>query len=54
MTDTLAQSAAPACPCCTGPTHLVRQIDLKGMPDIYVYYCASCQFVETLKKDRAA
>jgi hypothetical protein len=33
---------------------LVHQLDLEGMPEIYIFYCASCQLAETMKKQRAA
>ena len=33
---------------------LVRHIDLKGLPDIYIFYCNRCQNVETVKEERAA
>ena len=33
---------------------LVRHIDLRGLPNIYVYYCSSCQYVETVKQERVA
>jgi hypothetical protein len=48
------QSSDVQCPCCKGPMRLVRQIDLKGLPDIYIFYCSSCQHVETVKEERAA
>jgi hypothetical protein len=34
--------------------NLIRQIDLTGMPQISVFYCARCQNVETEKQERAA
>jgi hypothetical protein len=33
---------------------LVHQLDLEGMPEIYIFYCASCQVAETVKQERAA
>jgi hypothetical protein len=33
---------------------LVHQLDLEGMPEIYIFYCASCQLAETVKQERAA
>jgi len=32
---------------------LVHQLDLEGMPEIYIFYCGSCQFAETVKQERA-
>ena len=32
---------------------LVHQLDLKDMPEIYIFYCASCQLAETVKQERA-
>jgi hypothetical protein len=54
MTNAPAQSDTIPCPCCNGPTHLVQQIDVKGMPEIYVFYCSRCQYVEAIKEERAA
>jgi hypothetical protein len=33
---------------------LVRHLDLKEMPEIYLFYCSRCQHVETVKQERAA
>jgi hypothetical protein len=47
-------SSQAQCPHCRASMQLVRHIDLKGMPNIYIYYCNSCQRVETVKEERAA
>jgi hypothetical protein len=39
---------------CKMAMQLVRHIDLKGMPDIYIFYCNGCQHVETVKEERVA
>ena len=31
---------------------LVRRIDLKEMPEIYIFYCSRCQHAETVKDER--
>jgi hypothetical protein len=28
--------------------------DLRGLPDIHVFYCSQCHHVETVKPERAA
>jgi hypothetical protein len=33
---------------------LVHQLDLKDIPEIYIFYCASCQLAETVKQERPA
>jgi hypothetical protein len=33
---------------------LIHQLDLKDMPEIYIFYCASCQLAETVEQERAA
>jgi hypothetical protein len=33
---------------------LVRRLDLKDMPEIYIFYCSRCQHAETVKQERAA
>jgi hypothetical protein len=33
---------------------LVHQLDLKDMPEIYIFYCARCQLAETVKQESAA
>jgi hypothetical protein len=42
------------CPHCHGTMGLVHQLDLEGMPKIFIFYCAPCQLAETVKQDRAA
>jgi hypothetical protein len=32
---------------------LVHQLDLEGMPEIYIFYCTSCQLAQTVKQERA-
>ena len=46
------QSNQVQCPRCKTAMQLVRHIDLKGMPDIYIFYCNSCQHVETVNEER--
>ena len=41
------------CPHCRGTMDLVHQLDLKDLPEIYIFYCASCQLAETVKQERA-
>jgi hypothetical protein len=33
---------------------LVRHLDLKDVPEIYIFYCSHCQHAETVKQERAA
>jgi hypothetical protein len=33
---------------------LARYLDLKEMPEIYVFYCSHCQHGETVTQERAA
>jgi hypothetical protein len=33
---------------------LVRHLDLKDLPEIYIFYCSRCQHAETVKLERAA
>jgi hypothetical protein len=33
---------------------LAHQLDLRDMPEIYIFYCASCQLAETVKQERTA
>jgi hypothetical protein len=33
---------------------LVHQLDLEDLPEIYIFYCASCRLAETVKQERAA
>jgi hypothetical protein len=54
LIETQIQPNRGQCPCCKEAMQLVRHIDLKGMPDIYVFYCTRCQHVETVKEERAA
>lgn len=42
------------CPHCHGTMALVHQLDLEDMPEIFIFYCASCQLAETVKQERAA
>jgi hypothetical protein len=51
---TAAQSTDLPCPHCHGSMRLVRHLDLKEMPEIYLFYCSCCQHVETVKQERAA
>jgi hypothetical protein len=51
---TTAQSIGLTCPHCSGIMCLVRRIDLKEMPEIYVFYCSRCQHAETVKQERTA
>jgi hypothetical protein len=44
----------PPCPHCDGTMRLVHQLDLEDLPEIYIFYCASCQLAETVKQERAA
>jgi uncharacterized protein CbrC (UPF0167 family) len=53
-TVTIAQTTLPLCPQCNRTMRLVRHLDLKGMPEIYFFYCSHCQQVETVKQERAA
>jgi hypothetical protein len=48
------QSSQMQCPRCRAAMQLVRHIDLRGLPNIYIYYCSGCQHVETVKEERAA
>jgi hypothetical protein len=42
------------CPHCHGTMGLVHQLDLVGIPEIYIFYCSRCQHAETVKQERAA
>jgi hypothetical protein len=42
------------CPHCRGTMDLVHQLDLRDMPEIYIFYCSGCQNTETVKQERAA
>jgi predicted nucleic acid-binding Zn ribbon protein len=48
------QSRQVQCPRCKAAMQLVRHIDLKGLPEIYIFYCNGCQNVETVKEEKAA
>jgi hypothetical protein len=50
---TVTQSTDLSCPYCHGIMRLVRHLDLKEMPEIYLFYCSRCQHVETVKQVRA-
>jgi hypothetical protein len=50
---TTAHSTDLTCPHCDGTMPLIRRIDLKEMPEIYIFYCSRCQHVETAKQERA-
>jgi ribosomal protein S27AE len=54
LVKTKIQSSQVQCPRCKTAMQLVRHIDLKGLPGIYIFYCNSCQYVETVKEERAA
>jgi hypothetical protein len=49
-----AQSPEVQCSHCRLAMRLIRQIDLTGLPNIYVFYCQRCQHVETVKEKKAA
>ena len=51
---TAAQSTERPCPHCHATMRLVRYLDLKEMPEIYIFYCSRCQHTETVKLERAA
>ena len=51
---TTAQSIDLPCPHCHANMRLVRHLDLKEMPEIYVFYCSRCQHGETMTQERAA
>ena len=51
---TAAQSTDQPCPHCYATMRLVRCLDLKEMPEIYVFYCSRCQHGETVTQERAA
>ena len=53
MTHTRTQPTLP-CPACQDTMQLVRHLDLKGLPEISIFYCRACEHVETVKQDRAA
>jgi hypothetical protein len=33
---------------------MVHRLDLKDMPEIYIFYCARCQLAANVKQERAA
>jgi len=49
---TTAHRTELRCPHCDGIMPLVRRIDLKEMPEIYIFYCSRCQHAETVKQER--
>jgi hypothetical protein len=49
----IASTTLP-CPHCQGVMGLVRHLDLKEMPEIYIFYCSRCQHAETVKQERVA
>lgn len=52
MTGPPAPFKAIPCPCCNAAMLLVQHIDMEGVPEIYVYYCSHCQYVEAIKEER--
>jgi hypothetical protein len=42
------------CPNCREAMRLMRHIYLTGVPNIYVFYCQRCQYVQTVKEEKAA
>jgi hypothetical protein len=46
------QTIEPNCRHCAISMPLVRRIELKDMPAIYIFYCSRCQYAETLKRER--
>jgi len=50
----MTNATAFHCPHSRGTMRLVHQLDLKDMPEIYIFYCSSCQNTETVKQERAA
>ena len=50
---TATQSTDLQCPHCYGIMRLVRHLDLKELPEIFLFYCSRCQHVETVKQARA-
>ena len=51
---TTAHRTELTCPHCDGTMPLVRRIDLKDIPEIYIFYCSRCQHAETVKHERTA
>ena len=54
MIDQQTQSTLLQCPHCHDTMQLVRHIDIKKLPEIFVFYCLTCQHAEALKQERAA
>jgi len=54
MIGTETQSTTVQCPHRHAAMQLVRHLDLNGLPDLHIFYCARCQHVETIKQERAA
>ena len=52
--ETQIRPSQMQCPHCKAAMQLVRRIDLKRLPDIYIFYCNGCHHVETVKEERAA
>jgi len=50
---TPAPSIELTCSHCDSTMSLVRRIDLKEVPEIYIFYCSRCQHAETVKQERA-
>jgi hypothetical protein len=50
MTD----SNTRPCPHCHGTMGLVRHLELKDVPEIYIFYCSRCRHAETMTQERAA
>jgi hypothetical protein len=42
------------CPHCHGTMGLVRHLELKDVPEIYIFYCSRCRHAETVTQERAA
>jgi hypothetical protein len=51
--ETQRRSLDVQCPHCRVAMRLMRQIDVAGMPNIYVFYCQRFQYVETVKEEKA-
>ena len=51
---TTADPTELTCPHCDGTMSLVRRVDLKEMPEIYIFYCLRCQHAETVKQQPTA
>ena len=49
------QPDALLCPQCRTAMQVVRHIEhLKELPEYFIFYCARCRHVETVKQERAA